>query len=772
MLKCHDSCLPLTQNLDEIAKVRTKIVSNQQSSWWGNYNWPTPVYPRFSQLHALENLADNVSILKSAMAHLGKTHELGLSIDSGHGWLNGPDISDMALFDIRCGKSTRVFGKTLRAEDQLKFSTRSCLFRLAQARTLEECIETLGSYNKLFGSDELDFLRSIAVRDLETFRSSVGQPDYDAAGHTGGATPNTNAPANATIHPFGAQQPVAGPHPQANGPANAVLHPFGTVNPFQPPPLGPNHNYSLVNLHQNQLNLASIHPAIVHSNMFPTAPTQNYTAVTNLSQLHDGHRSSVRDRNRAQFGFGKIPKQNRVTQPQFPLIFNGYNLSAEVSGWCDLIQRKVASPKSFPLQPGTLTEAQAQWLMEYMWAQRAFLSAYTTSILANKVCFAQVHSFHIGKISSGLLSTLEQRELWQGLPGLTNLTLLVSPDWRVEHITGDQTFNSSMLVSPVDASLRMTEFLKTYIVPLEKLSKLTIGFVGGGEHATGIMARNQHVLPAPVASAPRTWLSNHVTEPDPRTIITFNHIKDLTVQNAWVSPLMLEAFMTKSQDTSLRTLTLDSISLTATHGQRLVAPLTTANEFLDPIHPPSMWLHETLPTTHCWPAVIDRITPGATFLDRRYDAGLVADTYTNPQPPPSFRGFVSRLIFKSCGYVRISGVSIQEFNQNDLVYPNTDPVDAGLKARAAALAEKGIMLSDKNPSTGAEWPLLGKLVQSVHPIEKRVLEEAWRMRFGWEDELERWASVEDGQFEGGTGRFSGVIVGEGGKGISLPTERK
>lgn len=162
---------------------------------------------------------------------------------------------------------------------------------------------------------------------------------------------------------------------------------------------------------------------------------------------------------------------------------------------------------------------------------------------------------------------------------------------------------------------------------------------------------------------------------------------------------------------------------------------------------------------------MDRITPGATFLDRKYDAGMIDDIWANPRPRPSFRGFVSRLEFISCGYVHISGLSVQELNQYDLVYPNSDPMDAGLKERAAVLAEKGVMLSDKNPSTGADWPLLGNLTQCIHPIEKRVLEKAWGMRFGWGNHLERWAAVEDGCFEGGTGRFSGCIVGEGGKGI-------
>jgi hypothetical protein len=750
---------------DLIAKARTKTISNEQSSWWGKYKWPTPVYPRFNHLHSLENLADNVLLLKSAMANLGKTHELGLSVDSGHGWLNGPDISDMALFNNRCGKGTRVFGKNLSAEDKQKQATRAHLFECAQAKTLQECTEIMQVYNKVFLANDLAFLRTVAVRDMESFRSIERQPDFDAAAHVGGAIPTDNGAANIVQQPVGGQHHIGGANQHANGGLNAGVYHIGAVSSFQHGLVGQNFNNPPINPDQPHHNIAITHPANFHDIPFLAPPTQPNVAATNLTQANIARPQNARDRDRNQSGAVKVSKRTQTTQPQFPLIFNGYNLSAEIGGWCHLVQRRVAAPTSFPLQPGTLTEAQAQWLMETLWAQRAFLSAYTTSVLANKACFAQVHSLHIAKISSGLLSSLEQKELWLGLPGLTTLTVLVSPDWRVEHITGDQGYNSNMLVSPVNASLQLTRFLKIYITPLEKLSNLTIGFVGGGEHATGIMARNQHVLPAPISSAPRAWLSDHITEPDPRTITTFNHIKHLTVRNAWFSPLMLEGFMIKSQDTSLRTLTLDSISLTATHGQRMIANLTTATESLNPVHPSSMWLHESLPTIYCWPAIIDRITPGRTFLDRKYDADMIADPYINPRPAPSFRGFVSRLVFRSCGYVRISGPSNQEFNQNDLVCPNSDPMDAGLKTRAAALTEKGVMLSDKDPSTRAEWPLLGKLTQCIHPVEKRVLEQAWAMRFGWDNDLERWAATEDGFFEGGTGRFSGVIVGEGGKGI-------
>jgi len=75
-------------------------------------------------------------------------------------------------------------------------------------------------------------------------------------------------------------------------------------------------------------------------------------------------------------------------------------------------------------------------------------------------------------------------------------------------------------------------------------------------------------------------------------------------------------------------------------------------------------------------------------------------------------------------------------------------------------------MSTINPASGTEWFGLGMLTQCVHPIEKRVLEKAWGMRFGWGDSMERWAAVEDGFFEGGTGRFSGVIAHDDGDGDS------
>ena len=715
-MEIHKFGIAFEADLEGLQTAAAKVIQNTQSSWWGKYTWPVPKYPRFKSLVTLENLADHLPLLRGAFKDLTNVSELALCVDSGHGWLNGPDMSDLAVWNLRCSKGFKVFGKTFQAQNIWHQYGRDELFKWAQLNSINEALKSLkyGSHMEQWGP-ESQFLRSVAIRDFESYAPQADQPDADPDQHTGGTVPPTNPNA------FNAQH-------------QHVFQQAGMPNwAWQVPPAALNH----MNLGANPVN-----------------------AHLMTRAMHRGSLGRQNVRNRV--------KKGEVTQPQWPIIYNGHNVTAEIGGHCTFVQNKIADPRSFPLQPGHLTEAQAQWLMETVWAQRAFLSAYTTAILTNKANFNQVHALHIAKISSGLLPSLEQRELWQALPSLRTLKVLVSPDWRTEYMPGDQSFQTNMLISPIQASIKFAEFLQRYVSRIEHLSTLTIGFVGGGEHATGLLARNQHVLPAPVTFDPRSWLTDHIHKPNLNTMIAFNHIKNLSIENAWLSPFMLEGFMTKSKDTSLRQLTLDSVSLTSVNSQRINAPITTLEDGLKPEYAPAAWVQERLPTEHCWPAVIDRFTPGVTFSQIKYKTGLV-DPIQVPPPEATFRGNVEKLTFKSCGYVKISGIPQSDFNQNGLVVPNTIPRDHGLTARENLLREArglgemygnataSVMMREKDQQ-GHEWFGLGRLTQCIHPVEKRVLEEAWQMRFGWGDDVERFGAVEDGCFEGGTGRFSGEVT--------------
>jgi hypothetical protein len=291
-----------------------------------------------------------------------------------------------------------------------------------------------------------------------------------------------------------------------------------------------------------------------------------------------------------------------------------------------------------------LTASQAQWLAETVWAQHAFLTAYTLGVVAQKQQMRRIQTLTIAKISSGLLDELSRNDFWAALPNLTTLKLLVSPDWRNEYVPGDRFFPVNMPMEPITAATKFTSFLRKHIVKLDNLSILTIGYVGGGENAPGLFARNQHVLPAPITEFPRKWISYHDHEPNPATMLTFDHIRTLTFENCWFSPCMLVSFMARSQYTSLHTLVLDSVSMLAKHSTTNTEPLSTVFHGLRCEYRPEHYMYETLPESASWTDTLNKITPGTTLEEQKYAEDvrhIITDDTLNPPPPnKDFRGYV------------------------------------------------------------------------------------------------------------------------------------
>ena len=95
------------------------LKSDQEAitAFWGIYRWPHQQYNRFAQLAHLEQIADETKTLSAALKYISKANTLGLSIDSGLGWLSGPD-SNTAL-NAR-GNTYKVFGANRFAPEPLK----------------------------------------------------------------------------------------------------------------------------------------------------------------------------------------------------------------------------------------------------------------------------------------------------------------------------------------------------------------------------------------------------------------------------------------------------------------------------------------------------------------------------------------------------------------------------------------------------------------------------------------------------------------------------
>ncbi|KAK5146508.1 hypothetical protein LTR32_001903 [Rachicladosporium monterosium] len=218
--------------------------------------------------------------------------------------------------------------------------------------------------------------------------------------------------------------------------------------------------------------------------------------------------------------------------------------------------------------PNDLRKEQKEWLLETEWAQRAFLESYMLAVIDNPSTFENVTCLNIAKLSSGFLSTITQQQFWDALPSLQAVTLLVSPHWR--SVAKDNAGQADTTVkNPSAAVTDLYNVLRSRISRL-MLKKLNIGWVDGGEHAPGMLARNANILPAPI-----TQLEQSMAATTGNGLLIFEHVEELTLTNCWMTPVVLDDLVRRHAAFKLRKLVLSSVSLTA-------HPRATA-----PAHPPA-----------------------------------------------------------------------------------------------------------------------------------------------------------------------------------------
>ena len=412
-----------------------------------------------------------------------------------------------------------------------------------------------------------------------------------------------------------------------------------------------------------------------------------------------------------------------------------------------------------------LSVPQQEWLLETEWAQRAFLSSFCMALADNSRTFQHVHSLNISKLSSRYLNALERDDFWKALPSLSTLTILVSPDWR-----NISKLDTGLVEAPaIDPSKAVTQFhrlLQNHVAHVESVKKLKIGYVGGGEHQTGIFGRNKSILPAPLLD---TWDAKAVLAnagvPDP--VLKLPGIKSITFDNCWMTPAMLQEFALCAGRANLQELHLHSVSLTSQPGSvgmerlefspedgiydsqqeptRIGCP--SVGNFFDFSCSPPLYHGQGWPTTPqrlgSWANVLDTITPGPTRDFIRYVYGY------REQPPALRSTTLQRVTLDSCGYVNLP--HFKEFLGQEIL-GEIEPLAGCLIKRAAEL--QTVMM------TRPEDILLGQIIPRIGPSEHDTLESAYGMRFGWEEEDDNRRSLhnrEDGQVDGGKGRFSGVL---------------
>lgn len=463
-----------------------------------------------------------------------------------------------------------------------------------------------------------------------------------------------------------------------------------------------------------------------------------------------------------------------------PLIYQGIDVENPQSGLPDvppvnLLDLSQASTESSsftnaPVVPKKLTVPQKEWLMETEWAQRAFLSSYCMALTDNSLTFQHVHTFNIAKLPSRHMGALERDDFWAALPNVTNVVLNVAPDFRAvsKNSSGEVVTDD---IEPSEAATQFFRLLMRYVSRVKSISKLSLGYCGGGERQTGIFGRNKLILPAPLAD----YTSQNVFDRSFRGILSLPHVQHLTLTNCWIAPPTLKGFASASRGAKLETLTLDSVSLSAhTSVPDPVLPDPLHNGvFASPIGQPLRLSRDphlgsfftqrdsygnpadtdplpgNLDTWVCtpdrigsWPEVIDSITPGPTLDLIRY-----AFRYLEDPPPQRNNGSLLTINFNSCGYVRLINVPSEILDQSALPGVVNDP-PYWLRKRAMDLMP---VMMHRNSDQ-----LLGQIAPALPDFDTSVFATGFPMRIGWEGE-EGFDAVEDGQPMGGDGRFSGRV---------------
>ena len=444
------------------------------------------------------------------------------------------------------------------------------------------------------------------------------------------------------------------------------------------------------------------------------------------------------------------------------MIFNGVNVDSlpditpTVNAHGPLKMKSAA-----PVQPRFLTTAQTEWLLETEWAQRAFLSSYVLGIVDNKPTFTNVTTLNFSKLSSRYLSLLDRPDLWEALKNLHTVTLMISPDWRDVKQRHPGLVETTP-VAPSSAVDSLFNVLQHHVSPQETIKTLVVGYIGGGEHATGMFARNQHVLPAPIVDSSR----------HPK-LLTLPYIRHLTFINCWFAPPALTAFMNEIKKEELGSVKFSSASLVVTtesasafgtaenaalqvqstwqdglgfgvprfrpgESHVPVPGATNATEFW----PQFGWLKSRI-RKDTWGSFINQFTPGCNLAEQRFAHKPSED---GSPPPQRNISSVVRLEFESCGYVMLPHQHADMLSVPGTTYD--EPKSAYLIDRRNALYY--IMMKSKDR-------FLGSICPQIWNDDEDVLTTAFHMRFGWGKDPKRFLNREDGQPEGGSGRFSGVI---------------
>ncbi|PBP22720.1 F-box domain containing protein [Diplocarpon rosae] len=671
------------------------------TTFWGIYRWPFKNYNRYSQLEGLEQTADETRTMAKALKYISKVKELGLSIDGGLGWLAGPDVNRRLL---ERGEKLPVFGVSKFAPEPIAQQTR-------QARN------------------------SFEVKASTDPQNSTRRTQYERMLQALGYTGEDLAPA---MEMFMATEGLGldGVHPEV-----AVPDGRGSVE-------------GTADTVVNNVTWGLQTPQVANLWGRPRRSANNNSNNNNVSNHHNEW----------------FPFNVSVSDEDTDEDAGSRSQAAVLTG-----QRARAKLEGTALKPNDLTISQREMLLEMEWAQNAFMQSWAIAIIDNHDTFCLIETLTIARIPNRHLSILRREDFWDSLPSLKALSLAIIPDWR-EVKKEATSWVQDTKIAPSHSILGVHDILTQQISRRENIKNLHFEWLCGGEYAPGIFARNQHILAAPIVSN----AMHMVDRTQQYSVLSLPHIKNLSLRNCWVSPHVLSRFLVPMRQGALESVSFDSVSLTAMvpanarpsaltqaaaqampHNLPAAIPhahiglvnllgmqlLQNGNAQAAPAPPVATspnsqpnWLNP--PRVGSWAHIIDSITPGITLADVRYSRDRIYE------PEPKVPTNLTKLVFKSCGYVRLP----LDFDQSIL-----DPLQAPPQQHAALVKRQGEI--EQYMMKPLENSTLGTIINHIDNVEKLLLENVWNMIVGWRTLRPDLAAdaLSDGVAKAGQGRFDGSI---------------
>lgn len=176
----------------EVTEYDLSVAPAKQSShkhvdaYHGGYAWPPTGYPRFDRLAKLESSADEIPRMTAALANLVNVREIGLSLDSGLGFLGGPDRSH---YDMIFDGHLPLFGEGLTVQHPHTDGATQFWSNLRQSRDSFQPITELDQERLLtcILDDDAGGLPSVLTNEYD---DSTLWPTVNADGILGGANLN------------------------------------------------------------------------------------------------------------------------------------------------------------------------------------------------------------------------------------------------------------------------------------------------------------------------------------------------------------------------------------------------------------------------------------------------------------------------------------------------------------------------------------------------------------------------------------------------------